>query len=850
MVLYSDSEVNVFHPICEDGLNLALERLGRSADYEVIHHRHTGSLEMDYVIANRNTGLYLCVIEVKRTPGDVNSTRYQHQAMSYVLENAGQTEEPFYVITNLENAILFRFDERRPRVYQQMLTPGNVHICSFAEHENNEEVTLAFSNYFQGVLTSIFNDQYEYFLTLDEFAEVMTASRYDARRWKSNLAVMLYEYIRGAFSQVNRANDLHDIRGFRGDIREICNEAAQIDFGGIFTYFASEFELNVNIPNSLLEDLYELGMQNITGDSIAGVLHQIVSAGYEHDGVVPTDLELARIISELTRNISGALNENECICDPAAGSGNLISSAINVYGVTSNQIKANDYNQQLLELLSLRLGLNFSRSINLSTAPEITDLDINNIKPDYFRDVKVILLNPPFVAGINCTDRKEELFDTIGNVSGEPAITNFGQMPLEAVFLELITELAVPGTVIACVFPSKHLVARGQDARIIRQLLLSKFGLHTIFTYPSDDLFESVDIDTCVLIGTIKEYNDNVSVIASQTSIPNINIDRFRRALSSSLSDHFSTITPGISGMIIAHSDLENNVENGWRETNEDFAGALRLINASFVTSEKLCRLDSYNYLMRRGVFGNQGGTNLICFNKSPLYSEYQNVVNLSEGINSAKTINTLSIEHGDSLILVPNNNEAGIIERIVDRFSNAPIVNNGKQSKHTKNSAQWRRVLNTVNNSFAPQNTVLIPRAIRAQGRVGYLTRGMYISTNLIRCFTDSAEHAMLLASWMNTIFYQLICELSSKSERGLRKMEEVDFNSTLVPNFEALSSDFTGKILNIISNTHFLNLKSPKIREIDRVWAEELFEEEADSILADARRFLLFLANRRDRP
>ena len=66
-ISYSDSEVNKFHPVCERALNQALLLLAIDSKYRVVHHQYTGSLEMDYVIQNINTGKYLCVVEVKRT---------------------------------------------------------------------------------------------------------------------------------------------------------------------------------------------------------------------------------------------------------------------------------------------------------------------------------------------------------------------------------------------------------------------------------------------------------------------------------------------------------------------------------------------------------------------------------------------------------------------------------------------------------------------------------------------------------------------------------------------------------------------------------------------------------------
>ena len=75
MISYVDSEVKIFHPLCEDALNQALKNLSLNSEYEVLHHQYTGTLEMDYVVRNRRTKKYLCVIEVKRTPADVQSTR-------------------------------------------------------------------------------------------------------------------------------------------------------------------------------------------------------------------------------------------------------------------------------------------------------------------------------------------------------------------------------------------------------------------------------------------------------------------------------------------------------------------------------------------------------------------------------------------------------------------------------------------------------------------------------------------------------------------------------------------------------------------------------------------------------
>ena len=239
-ISYSDSEVNCFHPICERALNYALRIIGKETKYRVLHHQYTGALEMDYVVQNIDTGKYLCVIEVKRTPADVHSARYQFQAMSYVQMNAEQSEKPFYILTNLEYAFSFRYDASRPRVFQQMLEPGLTHIGEFDKNEENEFVEKL-AKYFGERLNDSMNNTYEYLLTLESFAAHMERIKEQPKRWKTHLAVLLYEYIRGAFTFISR-NELRDIRLFRNDVSRICDEAAQVNFKDIFNYSEEFFD--------------------------------------------------------------------------------------------------------------------------------------------------------------------------------------------------------------------------------------------------------------------------------------------------------------------------------------------------------------------------------------------------------------------------------------------------------------------------------------------------------------------------------------------------------------------------------------------------------------------------------
>lgn len=135
---YSDSEVRKFHPICSEALNKALRILDIENLYSVEHHEMFGTIEADFVIKNRTSGRYLCVIEVKRTLSDVQSTRYQYQAMSYVQSAGTKMEKPFYMITNLEYSYCFRFDPNKSSNLQQMMEPGLIKCAKFEELDEEE----------------------------------------------------------------------------------------------------------------------------------------------------------------------------------------------------------------------------------------------------------------------------------------------------------------------------------------------------------------------------------------------------------------------------------------------------------------------------------------------------------------------------------------------------------------------------------------------------------------------------------------------------------------------------------------------------------------------------------------
>ena len=846
-ISYSDSEVRIFHPICEEALNECLLNLGKDREYIINHHDYTGTLEMDFVIRNRSTNKIFCVIEVKRTPADVQSSRYQFQAMSYIESAHQELERSYYILTNLEYALAFCYDARKPKPFQQILEPGLECIGSFSS-DSEVEFKNKLVLYFQNLLSNLFQDNYNYSLTLNDFNHYMSSVKDDPKNWKSSLVVLLYEYIRGAFTYVRRNRDLKNINLFRNDIRSICEEAIQINFDGIFSYDATEFLSRIILDQNLVQDIYELGRNNVSGSSVADLLHEIVSEGHEHEGEVPTDLELARCVAILAKYYSDPLTENDYICDPAAGSGNLLSAAIDIFRVEPYQIKANDINKQLIELQSLRLGLEFVETIRRPNTPEISTKNITQLPNDYFDNIKAILLNPPFLAGINAVERKAELFTRIRVLTRENPVTKIGQMGLEAVFLELTNIMAQSDTVIAAIIPKTYLTARGPEAVRFRQFLLQKFNIQLLFTYPGKGIFGNVMMDTCVVVGRKDCNNENdVKVISSYIPIPDMNLQDFVRALHQPLNYEFMDLANGIMGCIVTREEAFQTATDGWRNFDSEILEATRFMYDFIENSSKFVQIGTLNYPTRRGNVGNSGASDLTFLNfDSEVIQNYTLLGGIvASGMRNA-TFDDFFVGDGDAEVIDFESSDIDAIRNIIFRYKQM-LRRDSRQQRIEKTEEQLLNIVERDSSVIFPENSVLVPRATRVYGRVYLADKPLRVSTNFVVYLLPNEREAKLLASWMLTIFYQLNCEVSSKDQVGMRKMEIQDIDSTYVPLFADVTDQQYDEIQNAIINVSFLNLSNPEIRAIDLVWAEILFGSESLHLLNKAKGLLRYVSKKR---
>ena len=850
---YSKEEVRVFHPLCEKGLTGALDNLGLVGTYEVLHHQMTGSLEMDFVIANRHTKKYLCVVEVKRTPSAVNSMRYQYQAASYVENSYTQMEHPFYLLTNLEYTYAFRYDGSRKGVASQILKPGLVKSASFKKTASETEFLSFLIPHFEGFIRAFAANDYDYLCTLERFEKHMESVAGDRRQWKSSLAVLLYEYIRGAFDGATRGLRWRPAVAYRNDVQLLCREGTKVDFDGIFSYDDIHYMKKYPLPPDFLAELYELGRQNISGESIADVLHLAASKGHEHDGEVPTDSELADIVAVLAKIAWGEDKLSGTICDPAAGSGNLLSSASRVFDIEPGQLMANDINEKLLELLTLRCGLTFPQTICRGNSPLVTALNAANLPEDYFDPVQIIVMNPPYLSGIYSVEQKKPLFERIKKATGEDSRLLCGQAGLECVFVELICALVKPGTVCACVLPKTHLTARGPEAVAFRKLLLESFGLEYVFDYPRVGIFEEVIKDTCVIVGHLGRSSRQVNFISSTLKIADIDSHVFERSVRDIQNYvNFEPLMYGVEARTASFSELMETAGDGWKLVSREYEDVTGFITESFGANPLLCRLgdtDDFKDRFKRGKCNNEGAKELLYIDlNDALYTEVIGVLGeLAPGMVNADASNRrMDVGTGYCHFLKTDDMSPSAVDAVIETYAKYQREG-GKQKKNIKTRQQLAALLKKEQGyAFSPWQ-VLIPRAIRRHAQIYYTSRETYVSTNFFCLDMKNERDAIVTATWMSTVFYQLLCEFYQKDQEGARKMERQQLADTYVPRVEGFSAAAVDALIKLLPDIRFLDFNEIQIRPVDELWARILWGDAAEHVLDEAYLYLCLMAGKR---
>ena len=297
---YSDDEVTVFHPLFERACIEAIDDLGLSSEIKVEHHKSFGGLTVDFAIERIVTSRVVLLVEIKRTPSAVKSTRNRHQALSYRKEADSISETPYYVLTNLEITELFKYDPHRPRPSSQIISEspfyaGLMSASCFGDFYNNLIAII------KRIIDITLGDAGEYKNNSEELHQKLKACVNDKNNWHKVFMAASYEYIRGAASRHADLSKRISNNGWKpadqylSDPSRLSSKGALIDFDKIFCGPLPEPNHPEAFDPRYLNELYNAGISSTDGEDIVEAVNNVL--GPSEPGIVETDVELARLLS-------------------------------------------------------------------------------------------------------------------------------------------------------------------------------------------------------------------------------------------------------------------------------------------------------------------------------------------------------------------------------------------------------------------------------------------------------------------------------------------------------------------------------------------------------------------------
>ena len=847
---YSDDEISVFHPIFQFCAEEAIKHLNMMDELRVVHHRGFNGITVDYSIERKHGNKIILLVEIKRTVSAVGSTRYRHQALSYRKEADHLCETRYYMLTNLEQTDLFRYDANKPRVSSQIIK-GSPFTAGNFKNTNPNSFPNNLIDQIKTILNIAINDTGEYDESLEILHNLLSTKTDNYADWHELLMPFSYEYIRG--SAHNYANLLKKIENVRwkaagayiNQPHSLSNKGKLIGFGHVFKEPYPEPNDLSAFDQPLLENAFRNGKARGKADDVSEIVYDLLIPKYP--AIVETDEELARLLAVLARyKLGRSLKLTEKIVDPAAGSGRLLTAAVNTCFTEAlpNNLWANEIECRFSEALSLRLGLCFAENISPENSPKITLLNLADLSAEDFSHAKVILLNPPYLSGIRSKNQKTKISEAIRNLTKKPSATNTGQIGLEGPFLELVSALAPNESVIAAIMPFSLLTRKSNEIVNFRKYLLESFGLAMIATYPRAGLFEDVVKKTCILVGKKGSTSNHIQWLNINVPIERVDVLRLISTKSNPNNGTYSLTS-------YSYDELNENLLHGWfGETRK-------------ISKERILKLlgneclDITHYIsqIKRGTSGNSGSSDLSAIRKSK--KKLVEMVPLSLRVSSINSSSGMEkfLDDQNSPCISPiidqseSTKEQSYIYDLIEAYlqDKKLKIDSAKQPRDELTHKKVFRSLKKDINVFPPYS-ILLPRGTRVYGSVGICLTPYNISTNFIVLSCSNKKQAVTLASWLYSIFGQLQMEFLSNDQEGMRKLEKREVVQILAPKImKNLSSPDYERIESAFKVSEPMNFKRVQLRKIDKVWAE-IISGDSNKALEDTFDLLSDLVGERD--
>lgn len=841
----TDDEVKVFHPYFQSACEDALQKNKLSAQYAVDHHYTTSSGIVDFVIRNVATNRIILCVEIKRTKSATISSG-RRQARDYFNNLGIQMSRSYYCSTNLEIIELFRHDDSRKETHSQQVEVPNELIGDFAE--SNKIFYNSLVNSLSDIIEIVINDKGVYKDKLTHIRDALANSVHDIDEWHKVFVPTTFEYLIGLASKNNGLKQKLKSLGwpttvekYKSNPQLILTKGTEINFNDVFCApVPSQKEKNI-YSSSLLQEAYDAGASKKFGDDIAEIINSILKPVGK--GIVETDPELARLLAVLAHNTLGRqLESDEVIWDPCAGSGRLLAGIEPAFeDVAASQIWANEIETRFKEPLSLRLGMKYIDTLTPVNSPRVTIGSIDTIQSQECEKVKVVLMNPPYLSGIESVQEKKALSARILEITGSKSLLHTGQIALEAVFIELVTRYLKKGTVVACILPIQHLTRNSKEVAIFRSFLLNEFGLQSVVSYPMDGLFSEVIKETVILVGKLGCRASEVEIINFESAVSNLDL---RNLVNGKIKS-----SRGITVQSHPSNILEKRIKSGWRGLLGAGIDAAKFVEEKFNHFKRISSLeaDDGTFRLKRGTLANSGNSKLTAIKQNdpemggvlkliPKNWQYKALVKANSVpiVAQPATLTEISfIPPIDAYIDGTSNNTT--LKFLINEYLSIGSVNKGKQKKAIKSCDDIIKDLKK--DQELSSNSVLIPRNLRANGTISVINQdAIVLSTNFIKIEVSEPKYRTFLASWLLSVFGQIQFELFSNLQEGTRKIEKGSVSDLYVPDIGTVDHAKVESLISGFNKEKPLSFKSLVKRNIDIIWAEILDPKDPDKLLDEA--------------
>ena len=835
---YSDSENDVFHPVFHYALLHVLKTKGLTDIVVEKQFKAPGGGLVDLVLRRESTGKVIVPIEMKRTISSVRGIG-RRQARDYQLNLTAQSENKFYCVSNLELTELFQTDPLRTTTISQQIrlaAPQDVRL----EKGQDGYVIPTLVKVVEEIVDIVIlrTKPAQYLVGLSDFEKELRGTTTSTQEWHESLVPFCFEYIRGIPTLKPRTKSWKPAGAYKSNPQRIIDLGSTIDFSRIFSTPSPKTK---HFKTQILQEAYTAGQAFGDGDDFAALVGDILCR--PQDGIVETDYDLARLLAVVAGSMAGDIGEHGEILDPCAGSGKLLTALIHEKYPQIKPVNVIAVEQvlQFAEALSLRLGLQFGNKISQDNCPNISIAPFESLDGRCLKNVRIAVVNPPFVSGINAVEAKNRIEGAIFKATGHPSVLGSGQLGLEAMFMELVYRLVPDDTTIAFIFPFPAISRLSKEYASLRTFLIDEMGVSQIITYPSDGVFGSVVMRTLIMVCTKGLRPNDVRITDVQVRVPDLDLSAFSEAF-----DDPSKSCYGVQFATIARTKMSNQCECGWKP----LLGIGVEVNA-FIEKYSGQKKSLFDYApeMRRGTVGNCGNTALTVFTKDDVPAHVpagwclgciNNARNMPRFL-STKTAPDLSFLPPTTAFMATgraNQQLVAIVNAYVARCGGS--FSTKKQKTSVKNASI---IINDIKKDqrIPATNSIVMPRACREDAKVGVIDGDpILVSTNFLILPVADPDRRILLASWLQSVFGQLQIELYSTSDDGMRKSEKNALSRVYVPDLDAIPNDIKMKLKECFRKEPFLSLDNVKPRESDELWALQLIPKDARYALAEGVRLL----------